>query len=195
MEQFKTILGYEGLYEVSNFGNVKSLWYGKDKILKPQADGGGYLFVWLCKDGKQKIHKVHRLVASAFIPNPDNLSQVNHKDEDKTNNRVDNLEWCTQEYNLNYGTRNTRVAEAQRGVPRPYVVEALTNRTDQSIPIDMLTKDGEPICTFPSSAEAMRWLWNNGYPKAQNSRIIQCCKGREHYNTAYGFKWRYSNES
>lgn len=183
MEIFKDVTDYEGLYQISNYGNVKSLGNDKsrkEKILKPQADGGGYLQVILCKDGKMKHHKVHRLVANAFIDNPDNLPQVNHRDECKTNNTVDNLEWCTNEYNTNYGTRNQRMAETQ------------TNRTDQSIPIDMLTKDGELVLTFPSLHEAMRWLRNNDYPSASDGNIIKCCKGIEHYNTAYGFKWRYA---
>lgn len=190
MEIFKEILDYEGLYQISNEGNVKSLKYGKEKLLKPQADTKGYLYVHLSKDGKQKFHKVHRLVASAFLDNPDNLPQVNHKDEDKANNCVENLEWCTNEYNSNYGTRNKRVGEAQRGIPKPLVAEALTNRTDLSIPVDMLTMDGELIRTFPSSAEAERWLRTNGYPKAGNTHIIQCCKGKR--NTHCGFKWRYA---
>ena len=153
---------------------MKSLWFGKEKILKPAADGGGYLYVSLHKDNKAKNHKVHRLVANAFIENPEGLNEVNHKDEDKTNNTVDNLEWCSHKENCNYGTRNHRVAEAN------------------SIPIDMLTKDGEFIRQFPSAMEAKRYLRTNGFPKASVSHIIECCKGREHYNTAYGFKWRYA---
>ena len=200
MEEYRDIVGYDGLYEVSNEGNVKSLardveWNGTIRhqpecILKPADDGRGYLFVNLYKDGKVKKHIVHRLVAQAFLDNPDGLPQVNHKDEVKTNNFVfvnkdgsvdyekSNLEWCSHEYNCNYGTRNTRVAEAQ------------TNRTDLSIPVDMLNKQGELIRTFPSSAEAMRWLRDNGFPSASNTHIIQCCKGNR--STAYGFKWRYA---
>lgn len=179
MEVFKYIEGYEGLYQISNYGNVKSLWYGKERILKPSADGNGYLFVNLYKDAKRKHHQVHRLVAQAFIPNPDNLPQVNHKDECKINNSVENLEWCTCEYNLNYGTRNQRAGEA------------LTNGKC-SISIDMFTKDGELIHTFPSCMEAERWLRSNGLPKAQNSHIIQCCKGK--LQSYYGFKWRYAQK-
>jgi hypothetical protein len=172
MEIFREISGYEGLYAVSNYGNVKSLKFGKEKILKPRADGDGYLYVTFCKNGKMKHHKVHRLVASAFIENPDNLPQVNHKDENPSNNNADNLEWCTQEYNHNYGTRNQRVAEAL------------------SIPVDILTKDGEFIRQFPSCMEAERWLRINGFPNANHSHINQCCKGKR--STAYGFKWRYA---
>ena len=186
MEQYRTVQGYEGLYEVSNYGRVKSLKFGKEKLLKPQADTKGYLFVDLCKDGKVKHHLVHRLVASTFIENPDNLPQVNHKDENKTNNNVENLEWCSHKDNCNYGTRNQRMAEAQRGMTKPWVAEAL------SIPIDMLTKSGEFIRQFQSAHEAERWLRSNGYPSASNAPINKCCKGRPNFNTAYGFKWCYA---
>lgn len=111
-EIYKDIEGYAGLYQISNHGNVKSFHTSKEKILKPVKDKDGYLFVGLYKQGKHKKHyKVHRLVAKAFIENPDNLPVVNHKDEDKTNNKVDNLEYCTAEYNINYGTRNQRISK------------------------------------------------------------------------------------
>ena len=111
IEIWKNIQGYEGLYQISNLGRVKSLHYNKEKILKPNKYGAGYYGVALSKNNKHKRYSIHRLVAIAFIPNPNNLPQVNHKDEDKTNNRVDNLEWCTNEYNMNYGTRNERANE------------------------------------------------------------------------------------
>lgn len=112
IEIWKDIKDYEGLYQVSNLGNIRSL----DRVVtnyrgsfikkgKPKSLCNltkGYKGVLLCKDGIQKVHKVHRLVAEAFIPNPENLPQVNHRDEDKTNNSVSNLEWCDNEYNINY---------------------------------------------------------------------------------------------
>lgn len=101
IEIFKDIEGYED-YQISNLGNVKSLRFGKEKILKPVKDGKKYLCVVLYKQGKHKMCKVHRLVAQAFIPNPNNLPQINHKDEDKTNNQVNNLEWCDCQYNIDY---------------------------------------------------------------------------------------------
>ena len=109
-EYWKPVVGYEGLYEVSNLGRVKSLKFGKERILKPQKDTSGYLCVTLCKNNNQCQFKVHRLVAEAFIPNPNNLPQTNHKDECKTNNIASNLEWCDRKYNVNYGTRTKRVA-------------------------------------------------------------------------------------
>ena len=95
-------------YSISNFGNVKSNYANKERMLKPYKNHDGYLMIDLRSPGKRKSISVHRLVAQAFIPNPDNLPEVNHKDEDKTNNMVDNLEWCDAKYNMNYGTRQKR---------------------------------------------------------------------------------------
>lgn len=108
-EIWKPVVGYEGLYEVSNTGNVKSLGnkvWKNARILKPQVRGkSGYLFVRLSKDGQAKGINIHRLVAETFIPNPLNLPIVNHKDENRTNNHVDNLEWCTVSYNSKYSMK------------------------------------------------------------------------------------------
>lgn len=101
MEEWRPIVGFEGLYEVSNTGQVRN---HRGKLLRPGLDHQGYLKCVLCKGGKTKTIYIHRLVAQAFIPNPMYLKQVNHKDEDKSNNNVDNLEWCTARYNVNYGS-------------------------------------------------------------------------------------------
>lgn len=98
----KDVVGYEGLYGITIYGDVWS--YRKQKFLSSCLTKSGYCMVVLSKDGQTKHAYVHRLVADAYIPNPDNLSQVNHRDENKTNNNVDNLEWCTNKYNVNYGT-------------------------------------------------------------------------------------------
>ena len=111
MEEWKEVPGYEGLYEVSNTGNVKSLI--KNKIIKGFINRCGYRLVGLSKNGILKRFQVHRLVAQVFIPNPYNLPMVNHKDEDKSNNRVDNLEWCDAKYNIHYGTRSDKVKKTQ----------------------------------------------------------------------------------
>ena len=130
MEHWKEIAGYEGLYEVSDKGRVKSLKYGKEKILKPSNNPRGYLQVCLYKDGNRKQLLVHRLAAEAFIQNPNNLETVNHKDEDKTNNTVGNLEWMTLEDNIIYS---------------------------QARQVQMFDKKtGELLATFPSTREAER---------------------------------------
>lgn len=167
-EEWRDIEGYEGLYQVSNLGRVKSLKYrgheGCIGILTPRLDGKEYETVALYKGGKVRNTKIHRLVAQAFIPNPNNYPQVNHKDEDKTNNNVDNLEWCTNEYNHNYGTRNERVAKS-------------------------LSKKVICITTgeiFNSMREACRKYDIN------TGRMTECCQGKR--KTAGGYKWEYFKE-
>lgn len=124
MEIWKDIENYKGIYQVSTFGRVKSLsryfvrsngepLFCKSKILKPQIIRG-YYYVRLQYKGDYKTILLSRLVAQAFIPNPDNLPEVNHKDENKLNNRVDNLEWCTRKYNINYGSHNEKVSHTLR---------------------------------------------------------------------------------
>ena len=166
MEIWKAIAGYEGIYEVSDLGRVKSLKYGKERILKPGGDPHGYLRVSLCKDGQKKPSLVHRLVSEAFIPNPNNLETVNHKDEVKTNNTVSNLEWMSIGDNNNYGTHNKRVSEAH------------------SKKVQMLDKStGELLATFPSTIEAERVTGIN------HSHISKCCNGK--LKSAGGYIWRY----
>lgn len=112
-EEFRDIKGYEGLYQVSNLGNVKSLGNGnsnnsKERILKP-GNSNGYKRVVLSKNKEKKMYCVHRLVAQAFIHNPNNYPMINHKDENPLNNCVENLEWCTCKYNNNYGNRMAKI--------------------------------------------------------------------------------------
>lgn len=101
-EIFKDIAGYEGLYQVSNLGRVKSLKYGKERILKPKNNPNGYSTVLLWKKRTYKSFLIHRLVAAAFLQNPNNFSIVNHINQDKKDNRVSNLEWCNHTYNIRY---------------------------------------------------------------------------------------------
>ena len=105
----KEVRGYPG-YMASSEGKIISLKYGKPKELKTYVKTYGYLYVVLSKNNKKHYLRLHRVIAETFIPNPDNLPEVNHKDEDKTNNRADNLEWCTPHDNKMYGTRRERVA-------------------------------------------------------------------------------------
>ena len=120
MEEWRDIKGYEGLYQVSNLGRVKSTKFNKEIIMK-QKECRGYKRIGLRKNGeKQKFYSIHRLVAEAFIPNENELPCINHNDENKTNNKVENLEWCSYEYNANYGTRVKRLREANIGGKNPY---------------------------------------------------------------------------
>jgi len=120
---WRPVSGYEGFYEVSSLGKIRSVERDvpypegrssrklASKIIRPSSDKDGYLGVSLYKNGISRTYKVHRLVASAFIPNPENFPDVNHKNEIKDDNRVENLEWCTREYNVNYGDRNKKASE------------------------------------------------------------------------------------
>lgn len=119
IEEWKDIEGYEGLYQVSNLGRVKrskGKYMKSERILMLFINTPGYLQVMLCKNNKCKKFTVHRLVANAFIPNPENKPQVNHIDEDKTNNKVSNLEWVTAKENVNHGTRNERSSKKIKAI-------------------------------------------------------------------------------
>ena len=142
-EIWKDCKGYEGKYQVSNFGRVWNV--NNQKYLKPWISKGGYYLVNLMsKNGKIKHELIHRLVAIAFIDNPCNYPQVNHKDEDKTNNCVDNLEWCDCKYNNNYGTARERGRET------------LLNRGCNCTKVNQYDLDGNYIATYRSMREAER---------------------------------------
>lgn len=169
-EIWKDIKGFEGHYQVSNLGRVKSIKFRKERILKPAKVGSGYLQVDLRKNGEHNLCKVHRLVCKVFLPNPKNLPQINHKDEDKTNNKVENLEWCDARYNNTYGTRTQRANEKN------------TNGKC-SKPVIQYTKDGKVVKEWKSTKDVER---NLGY---DHGSISKCCMGK--YKSAYGFLWRY----
>lgn len=176
MEIWKDVPNYEGLYKVSNLGNIKSLNYNKtgvECILKPNKDVKGYLYINLYKNGKRKTYKVHRLVATAFLQNPDNLPSINHKNECKNDNRLENLEWCDSKYNSNYGTRTKRIIEA-RNKNCSYGAEK---------PIVQLSKDGIKINTYKSIMEASRQTGIN------RGNIGSCCKGK--LKNCGGYIWKY----
>lgn len=136
-EVWKDIEGFEGLYQVSNLGRVKSLARKdimgrpvKGVLMKQRKTRNGYLLVTLRRNGKRDDRLTHRLVAMAFLINPDNLPQINHKNEEKTNNMVSNLEWCSSKYNANYGTRNERIAKhVEKAREQPiYAITSLGHR-------------------------------------------------------------------
>lgn len=110
-EKWKEIKGYEGKYWISNYGRLKN----KEQIMKPMVSTNGYLIACLWKNNIQKKIVLHRLVAEAFIPNQNQYSDINHKDENKENNKIDNLEWCTHKYNMNYGSVKQKISEKAKG--------------------------------------------------------------------------------
>ncbi len=112
-EIWRDIKGYENKYQISTLGRLKSV--KNDLIMRPMVATNGYLIACLWKDNRQRKFTIHKLVANTFIPNPNNLMEINHIDEDKTNNRVDNLEWCTHLYNMNYGSIRIKIGNANRG--------------------------------------------------------------------------------
>ena len=187
-EQWKTAVYdgeiYEGLYKVSNFGRILSLNYnktGKPDLMNPSDNGCGYLQVKLSKNREKKDCLVHRLVAETFLPNPEGKPEVNHKDEDKTNNFVflnedgsvdkekSNLEWSTHKENSNHGTRTERI------------VKANTNGI-RSKPILQLSLSGDLIREWPSIGECGR----NGF---DSSAVTKCCRGK--LKTHKGFRFMY----
>lgn len=176
-EVWKDIEGYEGLYQISNLGRVKSLpklhkfvhgyYLTKEKILSPRVCGTQreYLAVVLHKNEKNKQYKIHRLVAMAFIPNPCGYNEINHKDENKGNNMVDNLEWCTRSYNVNYGSR----IEKQR--------KTLIK------PVAAYDAIGNFVQSFDSLAEAAL------FANVDGSNISRACK--KEGRLSGGYMWKY----
>lgn len=177
VEVWKDIKGYEGLYQVSNMGRVKSLertfidkigrkQHIKERILKPTPNHNGYLQVILCiSNGKKKTFRVHRLVCETFHENPKNKPCVNHIDENKENNVASNLEWCTIAENNNHGTRKARMAKSLSKTVAQY------------------TKEGELIKVWQSASEVERQL---GFDQGHISEVA-----RGKLKTAYGYVWKY----
>lgn len=165
--KWKTIENYPN-YSVSDTGLIKR----NDKLLKPWIGSKGYLYVSLSKNGKAKKFSVHRLVASAFIPNPNNYSDVNHLDENKENNNITNLEWTTHKDNLNYGTHNSRMAQTK-----------------------IAQKLGKPVIQFDKKGNYLK-RWNSAQECGRNGfnyrHVSECCKHKR--KTHAGFIWKYESE-
>ena len=177
-EIWKPIEGLEGKYEVSNLGRVRSIdrissngHKLKGRIRQIQKMSNGYLHITLNCDGKCHNAYLHILVARAFVPNPNHYKEVNHKNEDKTDNRADNLEWCDRQYNINYGTGRKRHFES-----------LYTKKS-----VIQMTEGGEIVNKFNSIREAARitGIWR--------SAIRQCCEHLPKYYTAGGFRWEYKD--
>lgn len=182
VEIWKPVRDFEDLYEVSNLARVRSteitqeriskngyfyIYHRRMKLLSYFTTNKGYIAVHLYKDSKQFNKSLHRLVAEAFVPNPDNLPEINHKDENKANNLPSNLEWSSRSYNINYGTGNERRVRT----------------TSHSI--EQLTLDGKHIAYYKSLSEAERM--SNG--KISKQSISQVLKGKN--KTAGRYLWRY----
>lgn len=177
-EEWRDIEGFEGLYQVSNYGRVKSLQREvrantcgvrmlAEKVLRASKNNAGYMLVVLCKNGKHFNKMVHRLVAEAFIANPNGFKEVNHKDENKLNNNIENLEWCNRVYNATYGTGVERCAKQKWKS------------------IDMIDLNGCVLQTFDSALQAEKETGIN------RKNISSVCLGKR--NIAGGYNWRFSN--
>lgn len=167
-EIWKDIPGYEGLYQVSNMGRVLSLHYRKSnkaRLLSPRKERHNYLNVFLCKNGHKEIKKIHQLVALAFLPNPNKYTEINHKDENPQNNRADNLEWCSRNYNMNYGNRASKFIEASG---------------HKILQMDMSCN---VIKEWPSVRTAAKHIG------VANQNLFATLKGRQ--KTCGGYKWKY----
>lgn len=177
-EIWKDVKGYEGLYLVSNFGRVKRLPLGKqypgrqthNNIRKPIIKNGYYV-VNLSKNNIVKYFLVHRLVAMAFLPNPDNLPCINHKDETRTNNRVENLEWCSYRYNANYGTGTLRQRISRAENPNNIAIRKLVGEKNSKA-VRQYTPNGEFVAEYKSMTEASQ---KTGI---HITSIVRHCKGR-----------------
>lgn len=179
LEIWKDIKGWEGLYQISNMGRIKSLsryrYCGKlnskpqlmdMKIMKPSIRGG-YEIVSISREGKVESFSVHRLVGKHFIPNPNNYPEINHKDEVKTNNNVNNLEWCTKAYNMKYGTLGERISKSLSKIVHQYDL------------------DNNLVNIWSSTREVNE----HGF---HHSNVASCCRGER--KTHKGFVWKYEED-
>ena len=188
METWKDVKGYEGLYQVSDLGRIKTK---RGTIRKLTQNKNGYLYVNLCKDGKIKNFPVHRLVALAFIEPHEVGLTVNHKNEDKTDNRVENLEWLTRKDNLNYGTHNARVSKNRKGKCSGtehfnYGKLGANSHTHKGKVVGVSIENPEVVVEFDTAADASRAL------KISSGQLCDTLKGK--YKTCGGFYWRRVDE-
>ena len=184
-EIWKDIEGFEGRYQISNLGNVKSVRYGGNRgprNLVPKVNNHGYEWVELFNKGEKKCIQIHRLVASAFIPNPRGCPIINHKDENPRNNRVDNLEWCDYEYNVRY-TIDKHKDDLDKTRYRYGKKKGVFGAYKHSKPIAQVDNSGNVIKIWDYAEQVYRVEHKSSYS------IIQCCEGKR--KTAYGYTWHY----
>ena len=179
MEQWKDIEGYEGLYQVSDMGNVKSL--VSNKNLKPYTTSFGYLQVNLSKDGKKKTFKVHRLVARAFIENPENKEEVDQIDTNRTNNRVTNLRWVTRKENQNNPLTKERIKTANK-LTQPLAI----TKTGKKV---MCITTGEVFNSAREAADHYNMKDRNGVSHAASPKHKQKSAGELPDGTP--LEWKY----
>ena len=178
-EIWKDIFGYEGKYQASTLGRIKTLKdnHGNDreKILKPYKNNNGYLQVYLYKNGNKKSYLVHRLVIESFMGKPldKDYYSINHLDENKTNNNINNLQYCTHKYNCNYGTRNERATKS------------ITNNIKKAKTVIGINKINGYIVEYQSTREVERCLGIN------QTSISRCCNGKQ--KSAGGYRWFYKD--
>ena len=165
-ETWLPIRGFEDSYLISDLGNIWSL--RRHRLLRVRKSTRGYGQVNLCKEGRMVTQRVHRLVASHFLPNPLSLPEINHLNENKLDNRVENLEWCDRSRNVNFGERTEK------------------QKAKVSIPVVQFSISGDQIAAYPSIRQAAREL------KLNRHAISECCRGKR--KTLGGYKWKYKQE-
>ena len=175
MEEWRDIKGYEGTYQVSSYGRVRN----KHKILSPYTTEYGYKGIKLSKNGIKENFRVHRLVAMVFLDNPNNLPIINHKDENPSNNHVDNLEWCTIKYNNNYGHKNEKCSQTLKG-------KLTKSKNPNAKKVKCITTN-EIFDTLLDASETYNIYYES---------IILCCRGKRksagrHPKTNEKMVWRY----
>lgn len=223
-EEWRDVKGYEGLYQVSSFGRVRSA--QTNQIRKLKTTRTGYIQIGLWNGGKRKDYAVHRLVMEAFVPNPHNLPQVNHRNEVKTSNYPDNMEWCTAHYNSNFGTKSKRGADKNRGQKRTsetcakiseqrkrFFSEHPEARTEKSKQMrlhyannpearakqrEYTRKQMRPVVQLDKSGRFIR-EWDSASGAGHTleisvSTIANCCAGRGRIKSYKGYIWKYKSD-
>lgn len=183
-EIWKDVKNYEGLYQISNLGRVKSLktwirqynnYVEKERLLKPCVNSAGYYIVVLYKDKHKKTFSLHRLIAQAFIPNPNNYPQINHIDGNKKNFNINNLEWCTQSYNMIHAFKN--------GLEKPS--KPMLNKKGELNPLSKKVLQYDKNKTFIKEYES----YTKALLETKINHISDCCNGK--LKTAGGFIWKW----